>query len=458
MHSAPFFFKNSGSNLDAAVTVSMPHALNAVAALYPRDAIKSMLSTADIAECGSVAAPSKFEVGSSVEVKCPGTRGMRFARVVQASNHVVKVRFNGPGGSCASIPEKFVRPVKNVAEVSLSKHEAAAKQAAGTALRSLSDDDIASLCALSLIPSIFDEQNFRPLFTVIVKACQGGPCEHRALLAIVSLVSTPAFVAHMSRINSDWIAELVPVAATLKLSNDFSNQSYRDVVQAAVVTVFNALLRSAASATQRQTIINIFVRSGIIHTIFRFCQTRDAPNDARDSAASVVLSCAAVNPSRSAVSWLKMSYREPRRSSISNVLQDISAAWAAAQIALDDDFSDNKCVLSVERFNLVASSVRSFGFCTLQGLAKKLKVSFVLERGCDAGGLTVEWLHLILDTLFSDFSFFLPVLLPNGRPSGVVRINHSANMATSLPFLEVFRMVGCCLALCLQVISSAPAS
>jgi hypothetical protein len=140
------------------------------------------------------------------------------------------------------------------------------------------------------------------------------------------------------------------------------------------------------------------------------------------------------------------------------VLQDISAAWAAAQIALDDDFSDNKCVLSVERFNLVASSVRSFGFCTLQGLAKKLKVSFVLERGCDAGGLTVEWLHLILDTLFSDFSFFLPVLLPNGRPSGVVRINHSANMATSLPFLEVFRMVGCCLALCLQVISSAPAS
>jgi hypothetical protein len=117
----------------------------------------------------------------------------------------------------------------------------------------------------------------------------------------------------------------------------------------------------------------------------------------------------------------------------------------------DDDFDEDRCVLSVERYNLIASSVKSFGFCTLQGLSKRLKVNFVLERGCDAGGLTVEWLHLLLDTVFSDFAFFLPVLLPNGQSSGVVRVNHSASCATTLPVVEVFRMVGCCLALCLQV-------
>ena len=314
------------------------------------------------------------------------------------------------------------------------------------------NDDIIALSALSLLPTVFHDSHYQPLFAALLHAASHKSCEYRAIIAIASLVSTANFVAHMSAADATWISQLGPVCGILnRADNGSSDRKGQDVLKAAVVSLFDSLLRSASTADQRRAFINVMLRAAIIHALFQFCQVRDALSAARDTAACVVLSCAAVSPSRTAIAWIKSTFRRPRGSSSENLLQDISVHWTAASEHGYDDFDDNRCVLSVERYNLIGSSVKSFGFCTLQGLAKRLKVNFVLERGCDAGGLTVEWLHLLLDTVFSDVAFFLPVLLPSGQPSGLLRINHSAANATILPYIEVFRMVGCCLALCLQV-------
>ena len=397
-------------------------------------------------------------MGAAVTAKCPVTKKFRVCKVVQVNERSVQVQFTMADRStiCASFPGKLLRAVGPKARAQGSKAGSAEQsaQAAACALAPSStslNEDMLSLCSLTLLPSMFQQHNYRPLLSILLNTCAHTCAQYRALTAINSLVSSPSFVAHMSAADCTWIQELAPISSILTRPVDQAQRASLDVLQCTVVSIFDSLLRRAASADQRRAFIEVLVRSRIVHALLQFGQVRDSLNTARDSAASVVLSCAAISPSHMAISWLRSTFREVRRSSSNNVLQDIQLSWAAARESSDDDFDDNRCVISVERYNLVASSVKSFGFCTLQGLARRLKVNFVLERGCDAGGLTVEWLHLLLDAVFSDFAFFLPVLLPSGRPSGLLRVNHSAILATSLPVCEVFRMVGCCLALCLQV-------
>ncbi len=473
LHPAPVFLSGMGPEQESQsfAPAPTPQCLNALASLYPSHVIEGLLSGSTAAH-GSAAAPSaptppsnQWEVGAMVTAKCPVTKKFRVCKVVQANERSVQVQFTMPDRSnvCVSYPPKFLRaaaPLKGWAKAS---EAGSARQSAcvpSNAATSTSiapsapiDDDIIALSALTLLPTLFHDSHYQPLFATLLQASSHKSCEYRAIIAIASLVSTANFVSHMSAADATWISQLGPVCGILnRADNGTTDRKSQDVLKAAVVSLFDSLLRSASSADQRRAFIAVMLRAAIIHALFQFCQVRDALSAARDTAACVVLSCAAVSPSRAAIAWIKSTFRRPRGSSSENLLQDISVLWTAASEHGYDDFDDNRCVLSVERYNLIGSSVKSFGFCTLQGLAKRLKVNFVLERGCDAGGLTVEWLHLLLDTVFSDVAFFLPVLLPSGQPSGLVRINHSAANATILPYIEVFRMVGCCLALCLQVL------
>jgi hypothetical protein len=465
MHSAPLFFTSLDSDPASLspTTVCMPQSLNALASLYPFELVEGLLSTARAVPAAHTAPhePSqRYEVGALVTAKCPVTKKFRVAKVVQVNDRSVLVQFVMPDQSTlrASFPAKFLRAVghKTVPKGSEAapvqqKAQVDGRQSTCAASRVPLKDDILSLCSLTLVPFMFQERHYRPLLTVLLQACSHKDAEFRALNAINSLVSTGNFVAHMTASESNWVLELGPLATILSSGSDSAHSNHHNVLKATVVSIFDSLLRGAATADQRRSFIHALVRARIVHALFQFCQIRDSPTAARDTAACVVLSCATVSPSPIAISWLRSSFREPRRSSSVDLLHAIAVSWSVARENSDDDFDEDRCVLSVERYNLIASSVKSFGFCTLQGLSKRLKVNFVLERGCDAGGLTVEWLHLLLDTVFSDFAFFLPVLLPNGQSSGVVRVNHSASFATTLPVVEVFRMVGCCLALCLQV-------
>ncbi len=472
MHSAPLFFSSLDSDpaSQPSVPPSMPQSLNALASLYPSDAIESLLATAvaatslHVAQCTTSSPAQRWEAGMLVTAKCPVTKKFRAAKVVLVNERGVLVEFGMPDHTTVrvSYPGKFLRAVgAHKAAPRASDAGSASQQPAVSASPpppvSLSEDTL-SLCALTLLPFTFQERHYQPLFSMLLRTCSHASAEYRALLAINSLVSNSNFggghnnfVAHMSAADPNWIAKLAPIANTLNRADGSADRS-QDALKSTIVSIFDALLRAAASADQRRTFIEVLDRARIVHALFQFCQHRESQQAAADTAACVLLSCAAISPSHVAISWLRSSFREPRRSGGSSLLQSISTTWISARENSDDDFDDNRCVLSVERYNLIASSVKSFGFCTLQGLAKRLKVNFVLERGCDAGGLTVEWLHLLLDTVFSDFAFFLPVLLPSGQPSGVVRVNHSAAHATALPAVEVFRMVGCCLALCLQVL------
>ncbi len=469
LRAAPLFFSSLDADPTTSSPVAMPHSLNALASLFPSDVIDGVLSAATLVGAGYQAAaepPSHWQVGSLVTAKCPTTKTFRVAKVLQVNERIVQVQFIMPDRSlvCASYPGKMLRAVgstnsKAAPSQSTAQRDGAIAHVAGKVSAAppshgnSHDDDILSLCSLALLPSVFQARNFASLFKGLLGAFKKPDREYCAVNALSALTSDAAFVAHMSTADASWISALAPVADVLNRTRDACATSCHHVTLSAVVSIFDSLLRSAASADQRRSFIDVMLRAKVVHALFRFCQGRDAPNAARDTAASVVLSCAGVTPSLIAMSWLRRSFREPRRSS-SDLLMSILVLWTAHHENSDDDFSEERCVLSVERYNLIASSVKSFGFCSLEGLAKKLKVNFVLERGCDAGGLTVEWLHLLLDAALSDFSFFLPVLLPNGSPSGVVRVNHSAALASALPCAEVFRMIGCCLALCLQVISN----
>ncbi len=468
MHSAPLFFTSLDSDPASMLpaSVPMPHSLNALASLYPFEVIEGLLTSASAgrgvptAQSAPPEPSQRYEVGALVTAKCPATKKFRVAKVVQVHDRSVQVQFVMPDQSTlrASFPAKFLRavghntaPKGSEAAPAQQKAQVDGKQSTSAASSVPRKEDILSLCSLTLVPFMFQERNYRPLFSILLQACSHKDADFRVLNAINSLVSTGNFVAHMTASESNWVRELGPLATMLSSGSDPAHRDHHDVLKATIVSIFDSLLRGAATADQRRSFIHALVHARIVHALFQFCQIRDSPNAARDTAACVLLSCATVSPSPIAISWLRSSFREPRRSSSGDLLQAISVAWSVARENSDDDFDEDRCVISVERYNLIASSVKSFGFCTLQGLSKRLKVNFVLERGCDAGGLTVEWLHLLLDTVFSDFAFFLPVLLPNGQSSGVVRVNHSASCATTLPVAEVFRMVGCCLALCLQV-------
>ena len=481
MHSAPLFFSplDSKPESPSATCAAMPHALSALAFLYPPEAIERLLqpfnagpSAAAVVDTAAACA-EQWQVGALCTAKCPADGKFRVGKVVQVNARSVRVQFTLPDHSTvsATTQPKFLRALKSgpkgvedgcsyqtAQAKATSKHAAAAVSSLAA---SVVDEDLLSLCSLSLLPFVFQDNALYPsLLAMLLQLSAHERGQQRALIAINSLCSNPNFVQHMCATTPGWISAIGPIANLL--SNEPSCPLYHSVLSTTVVSIFDSLLRSAVSADQRRVLIDSFVGAGIVRALFQFCRGAwhgDAASATRDTAACVVLSCAAVSPGPIAISWLKSSFQAARRASShrtsaagsNHLLQDIADAWAAARVAAEADYGDDRCVLAVERYNLVASSVKSFGFCPLQGLARKLKVNFVLERGCDAGGLTVEWLHLLLDTVFSDFAFFLPVLLPSGRPSGAVRINHSAAAATSLPANEVFRMVGCCLALCLQV-------
>ena len=475
MHSAPLFFTGLDSKpaSPSATSVAMPHALSALASLYPSDVIDSLLQPlkggpkTDISVGKTAECDAQWQVGSLCTAKCPVSGKFRVAKVVQVNTRSVRVQFTMPDQStvCSTMPGKFLRAVRTgpkgaaagsaLPNPQASSNHAAASASSPTAI--IVDENLLSLCSLSLLPFVFqDDCHYQSLLTMLLQISTHEHAEYRALNAINSLASNANFVAHMCAADPHWIVKLGPIAKVV-------SRPLLHLVSTAV-SIFDSLLRSAVSADQRRTFIESFASAGIVRALFDFCRSRINPgiegaNAARDTAACIVLSCAAVSPGPLAISWLRSSSFQAHRGACSNrapgshdLLLTIADAWTAARVLAEADYDDDRCVLTVERYNIVASSVKSLGFCPLQGLARKLKVNFVLERGCDAGGLTVEWLHLLLDAVFSDFAFFLPVLLPSGRPSGVVRINHSAAMATLLPANEVFRMVGCCLALCLQVI------
>ena len=476
MRSAPLCFLNSVEDPENVNRPSMPHSLNALASIFPAEVIEGVLGASLPANGGQAlgAAPeatAQWQVGALVTAKCPATKTFRVAKVVQANERSVQVQFTMPDRSllCASYPGKLLRAVvpKGAKGWPAPSRDGDHGQLAGGGWASKTppapdlvvSEDVLSLCSLALLPSIYQDRHYEPLFSILLRACNQKCSEYCALLAINALASNASFVAYMSSAQPDWIARLTCVAIMWLAMNrgvGALDRSYHDVATTTVVSIFDSLLRSAASADQRRSFIDVMLRAGIVHALFEFCQGRDSPSAARDTAACAVLSCAGISPSSIAINWLRRSFREPRqtgsgRGASDNFLQNVSVSWTASVQHSDDDFDEQRCVISVERCNLIASSVKSFGFCALEGLAKKLKVHFVLERGCDAGGLTVEWLHLLLDAVLSDVAFFLPVLLPNGQPSGIMRVNHSAALATTLPASEVFRMIGCCLALCLQV-------
>jgi hypothetical protein len=458
MRSAALFFSSVDSDSAHNIASAMPHSLNALASLFPYGIIDTVLSMLPLQRAAPEA--DGVRVGALVTAKCPATKTFRVARVIQVIGHSAQLHFSMPDRSvvCASCPVKSLRAVRSRCAKAAASRTAAlhdeqlAKNASSTTSSPCDPhlDDILSLCSLALLPSAFQDHNYEPLFKILLEVSKSPGHEFCALIAVNALVSNANFVARMCAVDSCWIAALAPIADILNRDKSVSDPCYHDAAVSAVVSIFDSLLCSASSADQRQSFIDVMFRARILHALFRFCQSRDSPHATGDTAACVLLSCAGVSPTAIAISWLKSSFHQPRRSG-GNLLHNISALWTAHHAASNDYAGDETCVISVDRFNLIASSVRSFGYCTLEGLAKKLKVKFLLERGCDAGGLTVEWLHLLLDAVLSDFAFFLPVLLPNGLPSGVVRVNHSAALATDLPSLEVFRMVGCCLAMCLQV-------
>jgi len=325
------------------------------------------------------------------------------------------VQFTMPDRStlCASFPGKLLRgvlPKGSKTGSAQSKQPVCGQTLAGWPSKAPApavgvDDEFMSLCSLALLPSIFQDRSYVPLFSALIQACKQQCSEYYAIFALNALASNASFIAHMSAADPNWIAKLGPVAITLN-RNSSTDRHYYDVATSTVVSIFDSLLHSAASADQRRCFIDVMLRARVVHALFQFCQGRDSPSAARDTAASVVLSCAGISPSVIAIQWIRRSFRDPHRTGSDSLLQLISVAWTASRENSVDELDGQMCVISVERYNLIASSVKSFGFCALDGLAKKLKVHFVLERGCDAGGLTVEWLHLLLDAVLSDVAFF----------------------------------------------------
>ena len=130
------------------------------------------------------------------------------------------------------------------------------------------NDDIIALSALSLLPTVFHDSHYQPLFAALLHAASHKSCEYRAIIAIASLVSTANFVAHMSAADATWISQLGPVCGILnRADNGSSDRKGQDVLKAAVVSLFDSLLRSASTADQRRAFINVMLRAAIIHVV-----------------------------------------------------------------------------------------------------------------------------------------------------------------------------------------------
>ena len=146
-----------------------------------------------------------------VTAKCPVTKKFRVCKVVQANEQSVQVQFTMPDRSnvCVSYPPKFLRaaaPLKGWAKASeagSARQSACVPSNAATstplAPSALIDDDIIALSALSLLPTVFHDSHYQPLFAALLHA--GG-----ADTTVELIAASHQFTSRDLTAAQDWFA------------------------------------------------------------------------------------------------------------------------------------------------------------------------------------------------------------------------------------------------------------